>query len=143
MGFGAFGGLLIGAGILLPVVVLLAHNRWSKQKTWISAKAVVIDSVVAYDGEQFVPRVTYEYDYAGQTFRGTVVRAGILLYNWRAPAEELCRQYSPGTLVTAYVDPTNPEAAVLEPGGDARLIPLALVAGIVLVVVGGLFAAAS
>ncbi len=130
------GWTLVIVGVVLPPMALFALKRWTAQTPWIATPALVIESSVANEGEEFAPRIRYEYDVGGQTFRGSVIRSGLVTYNWKAPAERLCQKYSAGASVTAYVDPKNPGNAVLETGGDARLIPLSFAAGIGLIVVG-------
>lgn len=64
---------------------------------------------------EYEPTVAFTYEYEGERHTGTAVYPGRVdtSYDTEAGAREVVAPYEPGTTVTAYVDPADPDAAFL------------------------------
>lgn len=122
------------AGVATLVVGIKARSKAQVQVDWVSVPGTVTSSEVKYDGELYVPAVTYRYEVAGQQLIGNTVKSGLVSYNWRGPAERICERYAVNAEVRVHVDSRDPSRAVLEPGGDKAYLPLiCAVSGLLLV----------
>jgi hypothetical protein len=127
--------VLIG-GIVSFVIGIKNWTRAKKQLHWMSVPGTITGSEVKYDGELYVPTVTYCYEIGGQQLEGSTVKSGLVSTNWRGPAERICARYAVSTAVRVYVDTHEPSRSVLEPGGDRAFLPLICVVSALLVAVG-------
>jgi hypothetical protein len=118
------GWFALVVGVSTLVVGLSRRSKSRSQLSWKPVLGAIATSEVRYDGELYVPSVTYSYEFAGQHHIGDTVRSGLASYNWRAPAERICKKYAVNAEVHVYVDPREPSHAVLEPGGDRSFLPL-------------------
>jgi hypothetical protein len=107
--------MLICAGtLLLAFAVVLARRE--KRAVWIKVPGTIKHSEVRFDGEQYQPFIRYEYAIQSQTYEGCAVRSLMINYNWSGPAGRVCERYPVGASVSVYVDPMQPNTAVLEYG---------------------------
>jgi hypothetical protein len=127
--------LIIGSVVILAVAVYF-WSRVSQQSSWSEGRARIIQSSVSYDWELYRSDIQYEYTVGGNTRIGEKVRSGMLQYNWRGPAARTCAKYPVGSEHPVFFDEGDPTDAVLETGGDAGFVPLALVVGGVFLLVG-------
>ena len=116
--------LALIAGVTTLVVGFKARSKAKRQVDWVSVPGTVTSSEVKYDGELYVPAVTYRYEVAGQQLIGNTVKSGLVSYNWRGPAKRICERYAVNAEVRVHVDARDPSHAVLEPGGDTAYLPL-------------------
>ena len=112
------GWLLIACAAVFPALGIYLNNRATRQSVWPKQHCRIIRSVVVNLYETYKADVQFEYAVSGATLTGTTIKSGLLHYNWRSPAERLCAKYPVGSECTVYVNPANPNDAVLEPGGD-------------------------
>jgi len=115
--------LIIGIVFLPAAHVLRAGAK--QQNGWIPVQGSILSSEVRFNGEEYFPCVQYEYKYEGEVFRGTLIRSGLITYNWKGPAKRVCANYPVGAVTTVHVNPADPSRAVLEPGGDINWLPFA------------------
>ena len=130
--------LVLSVGVVTVIVATLGRSRFKVQEGWIETRGVVTASGVTLRDELFAPEIRYSYAVSGQDFVGETVRSGLVCYNWRGPAEKICKRYAVGTPVRVYVDPKDPTNAVLERGGDRVFTPLLYGVAALLIVVAGL-----
>lgn len=88
---------------------------------------VVVSGVTPVDGaDTWLATVEYEYPAQGRTLRGRVLTFdgpdGGLRYDTQASAARVANTYPVGRNVKVYVDPANPQRAVLERAGAFRLV---------------------
>jgi hypothetical protein len=146
--FGAIVGFCLGAAIVvggLFMVVLMARSWWAEAKVygWSEATATIVEARVLAspraDRDPFLS-VRFRYDFAGRTYESDRVdgRSSI-----RDPdAYRLAELWQPGSTWPCYVDPRDPQVAVLRRDslwwGFAVLFPLTFAGAL-----GGLFLYAS
>jgi len=138
---GTLTGQLIGyasicIGILLPVGAFYAGSISTRERRWVKVTGRITSTDVEYDGELYRPRVRYLYRYNDIEHSGKTIRSYGLLYNFKQPAERLCACYPVGANVDVFVDPDDPSRSVLEPGGDSKLLPVAVVVSLFLIMLG-------
>jgi Protein of unknown function (DUF3592) len=138
---GTLNGQLVGyasicIGILLPVGAFFARSISMRERRWVKVVGKITSTEVEYDGELYRPRVRYLYRYNDIEYSGKTIRSHGLLYNFKQPAERLCARYLTGANVGVFLDPDEPSRSVLEPGGDPKLLPVAVIASLFLIMVG-------
>jgi hypothetical protein len=144
---GVFLLVFIGAGIYALSLYGREKKKGTETQTWPAVSGRVVEAYVAEDvqvdseGDRnrvFAPRVVYEYEVNGQTYRGDRLRIGIesFIGSRRRVEQELAR-YPVGSAVTVYYNPANPAEAVLQRGVGSRA---ALVIGITFLVIAGMTA---
>jgi hypothetical protein len=116
--------IFTGAAIVFFVLGSRARGTVSATNNWVTATATIINASVeasrggTVDGgtaTTYYPRVLYEYQVNGQTYRGDKrilgeeVSKGI--QSW---AEKDIAKYQRGTTVPVYYNPADPRQAVLE-----------------------------
>jgi hypothetical protein len=125
LGPGQHRGLWLGAALILSLVGvgLVVVNagqidRRLASRNWPTTTGTVIESEIGH-GRAYAPIITYSYQIEGSQF--TSVSDG------RAPgfggkrrrfdaAETIAEEYSPGSAVTVYYDPSEPKSSTLTPG---------------------------
>lgn len=114
---------LVGAAVTAWGVV--DYRRAQASRNWPTANGRVQYATVETRSSRndsgtssttFQARIIYGYEIGGQTLRSERVSFGEVSTSDPADAEEIVARYQPGTTVTVYYDPQNPELAVLEPG---------------------------
>jgi len=83
--------------------------------------------MVEYDGEDFVADVVYSYRHNNIDYTGDTVSRPQVTYNWRGPAERVCRRFPEGATISVYVNPKDSRRAVLEPPARFGAITFLLV----------------
>ncbi len=156
--FGLVAFILFGvvAWLLVPGVRQFRQARASR--AWpstpgkiISASVVDIAPVsVDMDGDRqgsrpsYRPVIEYAYDVDGKGYRANhrVFGDESIAYASENKAQAAIADYSPERAVQVYYDPANPETAVLLPGRTGSVLA-AIVAGVICLAIGLLFASAS
>jgi Protein of unknown function (DUF3592) len=126
--------LAIATGLLATALYIKLHA--SRQIGWCTGRCRIVQSEVVNRYETYKPIVRFEYSFGGDTLLGKTIRSGLLQYNWRASAERRCSQYPVGSEHKLYINEDDPSDAVLEPGGDRVLLPVAVFAFALLSVLG-------
>jgi hypothetical protein len=129
-GWIGLGLVIIGSGVTLAW--LRIYQRVASLRQWPSVSGVVMGgglrtliSVQAFMLSQgrlhprAEPRIEYEYQVDGQTYRSDKVRLGTWSLSVR-DAAQVIRDHAPGAPVTVYYDPTDPHRAVLDRTGGGE-----------------------
>ena len=114
--------MIVAALAGLPFTWGIGYSLYSDdkaQKTWVRTAATVLESRVAEkrrdNRTSYYAHLRYRYTFNGRNYEsgqiGNADGAG-----WRGPAQKLANRYPAGADVIAFVDPANPENALLEPG---------------------------
>jgi hypothetical protein len=130
--------IFTGAAILFVVLGVRARSVVSTTRDWATATATIVTATVeasrggTVDGgtaTTYYPKVLYDYQVNGQTYRndkrilGEEVSKGI-----RSWAEKDIEKYQRGATVPVYYNPANPREAVLERTAPAAFFFNALAA---------------
>jgi hypothetical protein len=144
---GIFLLVFVGAGIYALTLYAREKKKGAETQTWPAVSGRVVEAYVAEDvqvdseGDRnrvFAPRVVYEYEVNGQTYRGDRLRIGIESFSGsRRRVEQELARYPVGSAVTVYYNPANPAEAVLQRGAGSKA---ALVIGITFLVIAGMTA---
>lgn len=133
------------AGLLLlsqfggPALNYLRSMGWEQVSGTITHTAV--EDAWDTTGDRYIGQVIYSYEVNGVTYEGDQIDLrGQTFFGARNEAEQLVAPYPVGTSVTPYVDPANPNRAVLDrnlPGATwgivgvgSALLLLSLVLGV-------------
>ncbi|CAN5257142.1 hypothetical protein BH11PLA2_BH11PLA2_11100 [soil metagenome] len=106
---------LVGAG-LETLFVANEHRNFVKIPCFMETATVHRESgrddrfLPAY---HYVPTVKYRYEYNGQVFTGNVVSSRVTPMVGKFGADEFLLKYGPGMMTTCYVDPKEPDDAML------------------------------
>lgn len=130
------GGACFVLSAAVAVVGVYLRSRARKQLGWERTEGTIRAASVTFDGRYFRPKVEYTYTHRGRALRGDTVRSPSTFVNWSGPAKRVVARYQPGAQVTVYVNPQNPHASVLEPGGDPKFLVLMLVLSVFFLVFG-------
>jgi hypothetical protein len=92
------------------------HASWTKTSGSVSSTEV---KRVNNDGYQYVPYITYLYEYRGKIFQGS----GPVKYHddsgtTEREAQDILQQYPRSGRVTVYYNPLDPREATLQPGNN-------------------------
>lgn len=132
-----FGGVLAALFVTGAFFVTMGVREWlvaADSRTWTEVPAVVTSSEVHSPrrtgrrggGGGSVAVVTYRYRAAGEERTGNRVHFRVQ-GPWDGGPEALARRYVVGQSVQAFVDPSDPSLAVLEPGSDwTNVLPIAM-----------------
>lgn len=142
------GLILIGVGVTLTWLWLRVDRQNRAAQRWPETTGVVVgNSVRPLIGVQAwllshgtlhpraEPRIEYEYQVNGETYRSNRVRLGTLAQTVRE-ATQTVAQYPPGTRLNVYYDPAQPQRACLERPRGGSLS--GIVTGLTCVVIGAL-----
>lgn len=89
-------------------------------QSWIPTNGRVLKSRVEVSGSDYVsvtPRVIYEYQVNGETYKSEMIRASdkiMVIQRGSRTAYDTIDRYPEGANVTVYYNPQNPSEAVLE-----------------------------
>ena len=132
-----FGGVLAALFVTGAFFVTVGTREWlvaAESRTWPEVSAVVTSSEVHLQrrtgrhggGGGSLAVVTYRYLAAGEERTGDRVHFRVQ-GPWGGGPEGLSRRYPVGQSVRAFVDPSDPTRAVLEPGSDwTNALPVAM-----------------
>lgn len=113
-----FGLLFFGIGIVLmwiaglqPLVKYVQSLSWEEVSCRIVSSQV--ESHASSDGTTYSVNISYTYDWEGRTYRSDRYNNSAGSSSGRKGKAEIVRQYPPGKQATCFVNPANPEEAVL------------------------------
>jgi hypothetical protein len=130
--------LLLGLGLFGAGISML----WSTQnsKTWPHTPGVISESEWRLRGrDDGIAHIVYRYSVAGQSYDGNNILPGINEYT-SSDEEAKVRQYRPGSSVTVFYDPSDPQNSCLEVGVLTRTPFIMLGLAIFFILSGGSFA---
>jgi hypothetical protein len=130
------GGILICAAVLIVSIAVRAKSNAKKQNGWDRVSGKIISSEVRLSAGYFDPVIKYEYTYVGRTYRSERVRSLEISVNWSLPGKGTVARFPADSEVTVYVNPQDPTYSVLEPGGDAKFLPLMVLISAALLFIG-------
>ncbi len=109
---------LFGLALLLPMAVLPNLNAW-QARSWepmtCRLEQVGVDTTDDYEGTYYGMEATFTYEVAGRTYTGD--RYDFAIGRYGEQGEELARdarRHRAGDLTTCWVNPEDPEDAVVE-----------------------------
>lgn len=113
---------IVGA-VVAPGWALAARTIAKRQERWPCVIGRVLESKVDHWGGSTQPLVEYTYEFRGREYWGNrIVAPEVSLWLPRSAARVIAK-YPVGSSTQVFVDPQMPSRAVLQPGGDHRLIP--------------------
>ena len=115
---------LIHGLLFLAAAIIALRSGWNglrlalTSKDWMAAPGIVVQSeVIAIPGREetsYFPDVQFEYVVNDHRYTADTVRFGEYTSLSQRRAEAIVSRYPPGSRVTVYYNPENPETAVLE-----------------------------
>ena len=115
------------AAVVTLLIALHTLRRALRQRAWRETPAEIVSSVVSSRlaprsgdgpksqfGRMFRPEIRFAYQSAGQRHESTTHSLFVNESSSDAEAAAVVARYPAGAKVTAYVDPGNPAAAVLD-----------------------------
>lgn len=101
---------LLGIGVL-------AIRKGARSRHWLQTPATVLASSVDRIGSyRYEPSVEFKYAFNGEECEGWRLRPYPSATPFRENAARTAARYTPGQRVVAFVDPSDSDEAVLEPG---------------------------
>lgn len=137
LGLSLFFLFFFGIGSLFELLLLHEFVRVAGQQAWKKTSCTIVAGEVQerQEGDEpYVFAVRYQYEYEGRTHEGTGYRRGYSGSGEYSKAQELAQKYPAGLTTSCYVNPENPNEAVLE--RDSMLIGLALFFPLIFVLIG-------
>ena len=132
-------GLLIVVGLVLFLAFLLGPVRHAiAARSWRAQECKILRSEVqryatSEGSDTYSPEILYSYLVDGHEHRSDIYSFFEFSSSGRAAAERITSGYRPGSTVTCYVNPADPDDATLnrDPslGWLIGLLPLAMLAG--------------
>lgn len=118
----------------------LSAQRAAETRAWTPVEAVVISSQVLtarptpHSPVEFTADVRYRYTFLGKAFTGHRIKLASGGSAHREKAAALVAAHRPGSTVTCFVNPAQPDMAVLEHRSRigplmALILPLLIIAG--------------
>jgi hypothetical protein len=136
----AMGLTLVAMGAVGIYVVWRGVQRAEETRKWKPVEAIIISSQLLTDRPsphsplEYTAEVHYRYTYEGKSFTGNRVRRVSGPSTHRENAEAVVAEHRPGTATTCYVNPAQPDFAILEHEGFRPLFMIVLP---LLIIVGG------
>lgn len=133
---GVAAGVLIGVGAIAALVGAFFWSRTRKQFGWEAVEGTVRSAAVVRGSKYYRAQVEYMYTYRGRALQGTKVRSPTAFVTWPGPSKRIVAKYPAGRAVTVFVNPENPQEAVLERGGDPTFFVLLAFISLVFLIIG-------
>lgn len=116
---------IVGA-LVAPGWAIAARTIAKRQERWPCVIGRVLESKVDYWGGSTQPLIEYTYEFRGREYwANRIVSPEVSLWLPRAAARVIAK-YPVGSSTQVFVDPQKPSRAVLQPGGDHRLVPITM-----------------
>ncbi len=134
-------------GLLVMAFGFRTIYRSRKTKSWPTTQGIVIGSGIVRSSSSstsgsstvrsnytYKAEIAFEYEVNGQRYVSNRVRLLDIATNNQGRAESIQSRYKEGTPVLVYYDSTNPEQALLEPGGSSGAwLPILVGSGFVII----------
>ena len=110
-----------------------ATRKWPTAEAVISSSQVLTDRATPHSPPRYVAEVHYRYQFNGESHTSRRIKRVDGPSSQKSRAEATVAKYRPGQTVTCYVNPAQPDFAILEPDSRAALysmwFPLLFVVG--------------
>ncbi len=138
LGMSLFFLVFLGIGLFFFAAIGLTFWNAAAMFTWPAVDCQVTDSQLLHDPQEDQPyelQLTYTYRYESQEYQGHRYHRDGNRFDEAARAQRLRDALTPGTRTTCYVDPGDPDYAVLR--RSSLWIGLAILLPLVFIAVGG------
>jgi uncharacterized protein DUF3592 len=112
-----------------------ASRSWQTTQCTILRSYVQVDTMGRPNRKAMMPSVGYDYQFNGETLKGSQIRYGTIGRGTRAGCEKVLQPYPEGAIVQLYVNPEDPHDCALEPGMPWGNV-FNLVAGVIFIACG-------
>ncbi|RFC49046.1 MAG: Protein of unknown function DUF3592 [Verrucomicrobia bacterium] len=130
---------LVSAGSFFCWWLFATWQKAARMDSWLPVRAMVLSSKVVpwqfneFSQIRYQPRIRYRYESAGAPRESERIRRVAIRSAHPEQAAAWVEKFPQGALVTAWVDPANPDSAVLKRDSKAALysiwFPALFVAG--------------
>jgi hypothetical protein len=137
LGLSLFFFFFFAIGSLFELFILREIVHVTGQRAWKETPCTIVAGEVQErqeGNEPYVFVVRYRYEYEGRTYEGAGYRRGYAGGGEYSAAQELVEKYPAGLDASCYVNPTDPNEAVLE--RDNPLIALVFLFPLIFVLIG-------
>jgi hypothetical protein len=135
-----FGLVIAGIGALFTALMWDSYQRASAMHAWPQEEAVILSSEIEerkhdeYSAKEYRVKLLYGYEWKGEAKTGErIVARGNPWAKERARAEKQLEKFPEGMKTMAFVNPSDPDFAVLKPdtkaAGYSIWFPLLFVVG--------------
>ncbi|MGD1018365.1 MAG: DUF3592 domain-containing protein [Verrucomicrobiia bacterium] len=131
-----FLSFFLGMGLLFLVLLSREILKQARTYTWKPVDCVVVSSSVLDLPKAYGIQLQYEYDFAGQHYRGTNYTVGAFTTTDYHRIASIVDSYPSGKRAMCFVNPHNPSDAVLQRGSLA-MIPFVLLPLLFILIGGG------
>jgi len=111
-------------GLIVIPVNIKNYYIGLETENWHMTEGTVIESrvniTVGRGGSLKSPRITYDYEFAGKTYRGKRVSYANVWTDVNNDVFEFIKLYPAGSRMTVYYNPIKPSQSVLVPGSHWR-----------------------
>jgi hypothetical protein len=117
LGLSLFFFVFFAMGSLFEVFILREFGRAMGQRSWQKTPCRIVSSEIQeQSGSDFhyLFAVSYEYEYGGHTYTGSVYKRGYSSSDKYSAAQSIVQRYPSGANLFCYVNPGNPGEAVLQ-----------------------------
>lgn len=116
--------------MILISISISNMNKAGDSAAWSQVTAEIINSEVwssthsSGRNRTYSPAIEYQYEFNNRSYQSDTVYFGLMGTDDSSFAHGIRSKYPKGMMATAYVNPANPEEAVLEPGksGSSSLL---------------------
>ncbi|MEM9954848.1 MAG: DUF3592 domain-containing protein [Chloroflexota bacterium] len=106
-------GLLILSQFGRQAISYLSSTNWQQVPATITSSET--ETIWETSGERFAGNIVYTYEYDGETYQGDQLNFfGNVYFGNQEDAQQVVQPYSVNMSVLIYVNPNNPEQAVLD-----------------------------
>jgi hypothetical protein len=130
--------LFFAAGSFFEVVTIVEFARAMGQRSWRQVPCRIVDSEVGEAGDSenpYVFGVRYEYEYGDRLRTSSTYRRGYRGSEKYSDVQQLVQKYPAGQDVSCYVNPEDPDEAVLK--RDSLLMGLIVFFPLIFMAIGG------
>ena len=113
--------LFIIPGLFMVLYSIRNGVKGHASRSWQPTQCTIRRSYVQvttddHNRKSMMPTVEYEYQFNGETLKGSQIRYGTIGRASRSGCEKILRPYAEGATVQLYVNPEDPTDSTLEPG---------------------------
>jgi hypothetical protein len=132
-----FLGIFVAAGIFFGILIVRSLLNDYKTYKWagVPGKILASEAIVGEkeESDRYSVRIEYQYEWEGGTLRSNRLGLNSPKFGSTNQAENIAHKYPPGSEVTVYVDPAQPENSILEKPDAWQFLLLLLPLGFIAV----------